>query len=65
MATCFLVMGIFSLIAGRAFERTLGGLFVLNSVILAFRTVLPRRETRKVLVSVANALQFNQDGSAG
>jgi hypothetical protein len=58
-------MGIFSLTAGRAFERALGAVFVVGSATLAFAIVMPRRETKKVLVSVANALQLNQDGSAG
>jgi hypothetical protein len=63
IATCFLAMGIFSLIAGRTGEPALGAVFVLDSAIYAFVTVMPRRETKKVLVNVASAVQLNQDRS--
>jgi hypothetical protein len=63
MATCFLAMGIISLIAGRWGEPALGAVFVFDSAVIAFATAMPRRETKKVLFNVATAVQLNQDRS--
>ena len=66
MTTCFLAMGIFLLVAGRSGEQLAeGATFVFGSAGVAFANVMPRREGKKVLVSAANALQLNQDGSSG
>ena len=61
MATCFLAMGIISLITGSTLERAVGAVFVLDSAAVAIVTVMPRREPKKVLFNVAKALQLNQD----
>jgi uncharacterized membrane protein YfcA len=63
MATCFLAMGIISLIAGHALEPALGAVFVLSSAVLMTAAVMPRRQPRKVLFNVAKARQLNQDAS--
>jgi hypothetical protein len=65
MATCFLGMGIISLIAGRWGEPALGAGFVFDSAALAVATAMPRRETKKVRFNLAKAVQLNQDRTAG